>query len=183
MVLSNIDAKNSVLLIIDLQELLAPAIKDFPNILKSTLQLAQAGIIHGVPVLITEQYVKGLGETNQQIKNTLPNATYFHKTYFSACAEPGFVDKLKSYGKKQVVVVGTEAHVCVLQTCLDLIENGFEVIIVQDGVGSRNPQHKNLAIEQLRQAGSVISCAEIVIFQWTKKAATPTFKKILPIIK
>jgi len=182
-VLSNIDVKNSVLLIIDLQELLAPAIKDFPNILKSTLQLAQAGIIHDVPVLITEQYVKGLGATNQQIKNTLPNAMYFHKTYFSACAELGFVDKLKSHDKKQVVVVGTEAHVCVLQTCLDLIENGFEVIVVHDGIGSRNPQHKNLAVEQLRQAGAVISCAEIVIFQWTKKAATPTFKKILPIIK
>ena len=183
MVLSNIDVKNSVLLIIDLQELLAPAIKDFPNILKSTLQLAQAGIIHDVPVLITEQYVKGLGATNQQIKNTLPNAMYFHKTYFSACAELGFIDKLKSHDKKQVVVVGTEAHVCVLQTCLDLIENGFEVIVVHDGIGSRNPQHKNLAVEQLRQAGAVISCAEIVIFQWTKKAATPTFKKILPVIK
>ena len=82
-VFSNVDAKNSVLLVIDLQELLAPVIKDFPNILKSTLQLAQAGIIHGVPCLVTEQYVKGLGETNQQIKNTLPNAAYFHKTYFS----------------------------------------------------------------------------------------------------
>jgi nicotinamidase-related amidase len=182
-VFSNVDAKNSVLLIIDLQELLAPAIKDFPNILKSTLQLAQAGIIHSVPVLITEQYVKGLGKTNQQIKSMLPNAVYFHKTYFSACAEPGFIDKLKSYGKQQVVVVGTEAHVCVLQTCLDLIKNGFEIIVAHDGIGSRNPEHKNLAVEQLRQAGAVISCAEIVLFQWTKKAATPTFKKILPIIK
>lgn len=183
MLLSNIDVKNSVLLIIDLQESLAPAIKDFSNILKSTLQLTQAGIIHDVPALVTEQYVKGLGHTNQEIKNTLPNALYFHKTYFSACAEPSFIETLKSYNKKQVVVVGTEAHVCVLQTCLDLIHNGFEVIVAHDGIGSRNPEHKNLAVEQLRQAGAVISCAEIVIFQWTKQAATPTFKKILPIIK
>ena len=183
MVLSNIDVKNSMLLIVDLQELLSPAIKDFKSILKSTLQLGQASIIHAVPALITEQYVKGLGETNQQIKNMLPDAAYFHKTHFSACEEPGFLEQLKIYGKKQIVVVGTEAHVCVLQTCLDLIQRGFEVIIIQDAIGSRNPEHKKLAIDQLRQAGAVISCAEIVIFQWTKQAATPTFKKILPIIK
>ncbi|MBH0021121.1 hydrolase [Pseudoalteromonas sp. SWXJ133] len=183
MVLSNIDVKNSILLIIDLQELLAPAIKDFPNVLKSTLQLAQAGIIHGVPILITEQYVKGLGETDHQIKNMLPDAAYFHKTHFSACAELGFIEQLKAYDKKQIIVVGTEAHVCVLQTCLDLVQSGFEVIIIQDAIGSRNLEHKKLAVEQLRQAGAVISCTEIVIFQWTKQAATPTFKKILPIIK
>ena len=107
----------------------------------------------------------------------LPGAAYFHKTHFSACAELGFIDQLKAYGKKQIIIVGTEAHVCVLQTCLDLVQSGFEVIIIQDAIGSRNLEHKKLAVEQLRQAGAVISCAEIVIFQWTKQAAIPTFKK------
>ncbi|GAA61756.1 isochorismatase family protein 1B [Pseudoalteromonas sp. BSi20652] len=173
----NVDAKNSILLVIDLQERLSPVINDFDKIIENTLQLAKVTTILNVPVLITEQYVKGLGKTHFQIRVAFPSSVYFHKTYFSACAEPGFIDKLKSYGKKQIIVVGTEAHVCVLQTCLDLIQNGFEVVIANDGIGSRNPQHKNLAIEQLRQAGAIISCAEIIIFQWTKQAATPTFKK------
>ena len=179
----NVQSASSLLLIIDLQVKLAPSISGFDSILESVLKLAKVSDILKIPALITEQYIVGLGQSSAAIKHALPDASYFHKTYFSACAEPGFLEHIKSYGKKQIIVVGTEAHVCVLQTCLDLIQNGFEVILVHDAVGSRNPEHKKLALEQLKQADVVISCAEIVIFQWTKKAATSTFKQILPIIK
>ena len=182
-IVRNVDATKSVLLIIDLQEKLAPAIGGFPDILTNTLKLSQASVIHNVPVLISEQYKKGLGGTLQQIRDGLPQASYFDKTHFSACAEPDFLELLKRYERPQIVVVGTEAHVCVLQTCLDLLQSGFDVFVVADAVGSRNKKHEQIAIEQLRQAGAVISCAETVIFQWTKKAATPTFKKVLTIIK
>ncbi|WP_276755319.1 isochorismatase family protein [Pseudoalteromonas marina] len=183
MVLTNIQAKDSLLLIIDIQERLSPMISDFQSLLKNTLKLAQASCVHDIPTLISEQYVKGLGETDNKIKSVLPRATYFGKVHFSACEEAGFLDKLISFNKKTIVVVGTEAHVCVLQTCIDLLKNGFEVVLVTDAIGSRNAEHKSIAIEQLKHGGVVISCAEIIIFQWTKTAATPTFKKILPIIK
>jgi nicotinamidase-related amidase len=183
MVLTNIQAKDSLLLIIDIQERLSPMISDFQNLLKNTLNLAQASYVHDIPTLITEQYVDGLGETNKKIKSVLPRATFLSKVHFSACEEAGFLDKLTSFNKKTIVVVGTEAHVCVLQTCIDLLKSGFEVVLVTDAIGSRNEKHKNIAIDQLKHGGAVISCAEIIIFQWTKAAATPTFKKILPIIK
>ncbi|MBQ4857723.1 isochorismatase family protein [Pseudoalteromonas sp. MMG007] len=179
----DIKLTNSLLLIIDLQVKLAPAISNFDSILESTLKLAKASEVLKVPSLITEQYVAGLGLTNAEVKHALPDTPSFHKTYFSACAEPGFLEALKISGKKQIIVAGTEAHVCVLQTCLELMQNGFEVIVASDAVGSRNPAHKKIALAQLKQAGGTISCAEIIIFKWTKKAATPTFKKILSIIK
>jgi nicotinamidase-related amidase len=180
---NNIDTKSSLLLIIDLQDKLAPAITDFSSILACSLQLAQASVIHQIPALITQQYKKGLGGTNKIIKEALPTALLFDKTYFSACCEPGFLEQLKRYARPQIVVVGTEAHVCVLQTCLDLLQHGYTVVIASDAIGSRNEAHRQIAIEQLREAGAVISCAETVIFQWTKNASTPTFKKILPIIR
>lgn len=179
----NVDASRSVLLIIDIQTKLAPAIADFSAILTAALQLAQASLVLDVPTLITEQYSKGLGSTDQQLQQTLPAADYFDKSYFSAVAEPGFLTQLASYTRPQIVMIGTEAHVCVLQTCLDLLQHGFEVIVAADAIGSRNDNHKAIAIEQLRQAGAIISCSESIIFQWTKRAATPTFKQILPIIK
>ena len=126
MALTNIQAKDSLLLIIDIQERLSPMISDFQSLLKNTLKLAQASCVHDIPTLISEQYVQGLGETDEKIKSVLPRATYFSKVYFSACEEAGFLDKLISFNKKTIVVVGTEAHVCVLQTCIDLLKNGFD---------------------------------------------------------
>ncbi|AQP98948.1 hydrolase [Pseudoalteromonas aliena] len=179
----NVDATRSLFLVIDLQARLAPVIDNFSGVLNCALQLSHASQIHNVPTLITEQYKKGLGETHQQIQNALPKAEYINKTFFSACEEPHFLEILQSYARSEIIVIGTEAHVCVLQTCLDLLQNGFNVIIAADAVGSRNKEHVRIALDQLRQAGAIISCAETIIFQWTKNAATPTFKEILPIVK
>lgn len=181
--LGNVDASCSLLLIVDIQTKLAPAIAGFNSILARTLQLSHASTIHCIPSLITQQYTKGLGETDLNIQKALPSAEYFEKIFFSACEESGFVAKVNAYSRPQIIVAGTEAHVCVLQTCLDLLMQGFEVIIAIDAIGSRDPLHKDVAIEQLRQAGAIISCTETIIFQWTKKAGTSTFNKILPIIK
>lgn len=180
---TNLDTHNSLFLIIDLQSNLAPAIKDYNSILKCTLQLCSASVIHDIPTVVTQQYKQGLGETDSQIQKCLPNADYFEKMHFSACQETGFVEQLNVYKRPQIIVVGTESHVCVLQTCLDLLLQGFNVIIASDAIGSRNSDHKKIAIEQLRQAGAIIASTETIIFQWTKKAGTSTFKEILKIIK
>ncbi|XQF94373.1 isochorismatase family protein (plasmid) [Pseudoalteromonas espejiana] len=110
-------------------------------------------------------------------------APIFNKTHFSACNEHRFLKSIASYERPEVVVIGTEAHVCVLQTCLDLLAKGFKVVIAADAIGSRNKRHKKIAIEQMRDAGAIISSVETIIFQWTKKAATSKFKEILKIIK
>lgn len=179
----NIKAQKSVLLVIDLQSKLAPAIDSFEITLNCALQLAKASTIHQVPAIVTEHYKKGLGESDENIQSALPHAHYIEKINFSACAEEGFLATLSQLQRPHVVVVGTEAHVCVLQTCLDLLQQGYAVTVAADAVASRNSDHKAIALEQLRQAGAVISCAETIIFQWTKKAATPIFKQILSLVK
>lgn len=179
----NIKAEQCILLIIDLQSKLAPAIVSFNETFACALQLAKASTIHQIPTLITEHYKKGLGESDENIQSALPNAQYVEKINFSACAEEGFLDTLSQLQRSHVVVIDTEAHVCVLQTCLDLLQQGYVVTVATDAIASRNAEHKAIAVEQLRQAGAVISCAETIIFQWTKKAGTSTFKEILKIIK
>ena len=179
----NIKAEHSILLVIDLQSKLAPAIASFNSTLDCALQLAKASAIHQIPSIITEHYKKGLGESDKKIKSVLPNTRYFEKINFSACAQEGFLDILAQLNRPHIVVIGTEAHVCVLQTCLDLLQQGYAVTVAADAVASRNTEHKAIALEQLRQAGAIVSCVETIIFQWTTKAGTSTFKQILPIVK
>ena len=179
----NIKAEHSILLVIDLQSKLAPAIASFNDSLDCALQLAKASAIHQIPSIITEHYKKGLGESDEKIKSVLPNTHYFEKINFSACAQEGFLDILAQLNRPHIVVIGTEAHVCVLQTCLDLLQQGYAVTVAADAVASRNTEHKAIALEQLRQAGAIVSCVETIIFQWTTKAGTSTFKQILPIVK
>lgn len=171
------------MLVIDIQGKLKPAMQRYEQVKQTTLQLAKAADLQAVPTLITEQYKQGLGETDLQLQQQCNQASYFDKTHFSACKEPGFLEQIAAYKRTQIIVVGMEAHVCVLQTCLDLLANGYQVFLIADGVSSRNDLHKDIAIAQLSQAGAVISCAESVIFQWTEVAATPVFKDILKIVK
>lgn len=179
----NAQAAQSLLLVIDIQGKLKPAMQRYEQVKQITLQLAKAADLLAVPSLITEQYKQGLGETDLQLQQQFKQARYFDKTHFSACKEPGFLQYVAGYERPQIIVVGMEAHVCVLQTCLDLLANGYDVFLVADGVSSRNDLHRDLAIDQLKQAGAVITCAESVIFQWTEVAVTPVFKEILKIVK
>lgn len=173
----------SSLLVVDIQQRLAPAIAHYNEVRDIALQLLSAATLLDVPSVITQQYKQGLGLTDTQIVEHASGATFFDKTHFSACQELDFIDSLASTNRSQVIIVGMEAHVCVLQTALDLLAADFEVFIVADGISSRRDSHKDLAIAQLRQAGAVITCAESVIFQWAERAATPQFKDVLKIVK
>lgn len=179
----NANVAQSLLLVIDIQEKLKPAMQRYEQVKKTAMQLAKAADLLAIPCLLTEQYKKGLGGTDLQLKQQFKYADYFDKTHFSACKEPEFLDRVAGYERPQIIVVGMEAHVCVLQTCLDLLANGYQVFLIADGVSSRNDLHRDLAIDQLKQAGAVISCAESVIFQWGEVAATPVFKEILKLVK
>ncbi|BED91024.1 MULTISPECIES: isochorismatase family protein [unclassified Pseudoalteromonas] len=180
---NNLTVNNSVLLVIDIQDKLSPAISEFSELLEWAIKIAKVSGIFKIPNIVTEQYPQGLGSTNSLLKNALLNAQTIEKTHFSACNEAMFNAVTKQLARIQIVVIGTEAHVCVLQTCLDLITQGFEVHVAADAVGSRNAMHKSLALKQLQQAGAIITSVESIIFQWTKNAALPEFKAVLSIIK
>ena len=174
----------SLLLIIDFQQKMLKAIPSWQEIAGKVSQLTRSAQILDVPILLTEQYPKGLGATLPEILQEIqPPPLVFQKEHFSACLEPEFLGMVRSYTRPQLVVVGMETHVCVLQTCLDLLHAGFQVQLVADAVASRATRNRDIAIELLRQAGALITSTEIVIFQWSCRANTDTFRRILPIVR
>ena len=174
---------DSLLLIIDIQEAMPRVIDRWEIVSSRTKQLIQSANVLDVPILFTEQYKKVLGETISELFQEIESLQVFQKEHLSACLEEEFIPTLQSFNREKIVVVGMETHVCVLQTCLDLIKAGFQVHLVADAVASRVDKNRDIAIDLLRQAGAVISSTEIVIFQWACRANTDAFRKILPIVK
>ena len=175
-------APTSTLLLIDIQERLFPAIHDAEALLQHSAWLLAVAQRLGVPVLATEQYSKGLGPTLAQLREHLPAAAILEKIAFSAVADPGLL-QLPGGERRQFVVCGTEAHVCVLQSALDLKAEGFEVFVVADAVGSRHHDSVNLALSRLRQHGVQVVNLEMVVFELAGKAGTPEFKALSALIK
>lgn len=175
--------ENSLLLIIDIQQAMLKAINSWKIVAAKVKQLIQSANTLEVPILLTEQYKKGLGETHLDIIKGIKSPRIFQKEHFSACMEEYFIPTVKSFNRKKIIVAGMETHVCVLQTCLDLISAGFQVHLVADAVAFRVDQNRDIAIDLLRQAGAIITSAEIVIFEWACRANTDQFRKILPIVK
>ncbi|MCG6122450.1 MAG: hydrolase [Microvirga sp.] len=180
-------AKRSRLLIIDLQERLTPAVTGADAAIARTKILLEAASALGVPVDVTEQYSKGLGHTIAPIREALPDGASVHeKITFSAWRDAGFAAHLKAgrtRGRDQVVICGAEAHVCVLQTALDLASNGYGVFFVADATGSRAPTSVDLAIARARAAGCVVVNTEMVVFEWMERAGTDTFRAVSKLIK
>ena len=175
--------EDSLLLVIDIQQAMLRVIDRWETVAGKTEQLIQSTNVLEVPILFTEQYKKGLGETLPELIQGIKSAEAFQKEHLSACLEKDFIPTVQSFDRKKIVVVGMETHVCVLQTCLDLIKDGFQVHLVADAVASRVDENRDIAIDLMRQAGAVISSTEIVIFQWACRANTDEFRKILPIVK
>ena len=175
--------EESILVIVDFHQGLLKEMSEWEVWSERMQRLAKAAAILNVPVLVTEQYRRGLGETQADVMQAIDSPVVLEKTHFSACMEDNFFPALHAMGGKKIVVVGMEAHVCVLQTCLDLMQSGFQVHLVADAVTSRTPENKQIGIELMRQAGAIVSSTETVIFQWTKQACTDEFKQILPLVK
>ncbi|RIX48398.1 MAG: hydrolase [Rhodocyclales bacterium GT-UBC] len=174
---------DSLLLVVDLQQKLAPAIHDGERIVGNSVRLLEAARQLDVPAFVSEQYVRGLGPSLESVRAAAGTARFFEKTHFACNAEPGVLELLGSVQRKQVILTGTEAHVCVLQTALGLLATGFEVYLVADATSSRAPQDRAAAIDRLRAAGVCIVTTEMVLFEWLKRAATDEFRSLLPLIK
>jgi Isochorismatase family len=144
--------------------------------------LLQAVQLLSVPIVITEQYPQGLGHTLPALSAHIAQVPVIEKTAFSACAEPKFNAKL-SRDKSQVILMGMEAHICVLQTALDLLASHKQVFVVEDAIISRNTDNKANAIARMREAGCVITNTESIVFEWIGNAQHDAFKTIAKLIR
>lgn len=168
---------SSCLLVIDIQDKLVPAVHENETLIKNTRWLVELAKLVDVPVLTSEQYPQGLGGTVAELKEILPEDGFMDKQHFSCIADSACNEKINSIRPNQVIIVGMEAHVCVLQTAIQLKQQAREVYVVADCVSSRNPYDKEMALERLRNCGVHIVTKEMVGFEWIQQSGTPEFKE------
>jgi nicotinamidase-related amidase len=178
-----LDRQNTVLLIIDAQESFRKPIPDFANLARDISILVEASKILKLPVLVTEQYPDGLGKTVAEIAACLGNHQKFEKKSFSCCQQPDFVEALAAHGRKQVIVAGIEAHVCVNQTVHDLLSLEYSPHLVVEAISSRSARNKEIGIEKMVTSGAVISSLETALFELLIESGTETFKSVQRLIK
>jgi len=178
-----LSAPDSLLLVVDIQERLLPVMQDGARVVRNTGILLQAAQALDLPALVTEQYPKGLGPTVGEIKAAAGAAPVMEKLHFSAWGEPDIRRHVTKIGGSQVVIAGIEAHVCVLQTALDIAESGRHVAVVADAISSRQADSVAAAQHRLLQAGISLVTTEMCLFEWLGTAAHPQFKSLSALIK
>jgi nicotinamidase-related amidase len=174
----------SQLVIVDMQQRLGDAMDQdaFRSVVKSCAILLQAAKLLNIPALFTEQYPKGLGATLPELTQWLSPENRVEKTSFSCCEDDGFLALLAD-SRPQVVLAGMEAHICVLQTALQLQETHHRVYVVEDAVISRNPANKANALQRLRQNGVIVGSTESLVFEWLRTAEHEAFKQISRLVQ
>ena len=171
-------------MLIDVQTRLVQAMSDRNSLLSHCETLIRAAALLAIPVLLTEQYPKGLGATEPVLAEQLSdNVKPIEKTCFSCCGSDKFNSALNRSDRSQIILAGIEAHVCVLQTALELSQQGKQVFVVADATDSRSSENKNLALERLRQSGVIITTTESVLFEWLKDAKHEQFKNVTALIR
>lgn len=173
-----INEQDSFVLVVDIQGKLAPAIDHADDIIAANQWLLRVAAELNVPSLFTEQYPQGLGHTVPELSTWQTPENTCTKSHFSAWQEPTIQAAIKQLERKQAIVTGTESHVCVLQTVLDLRSAGYQVYVVDEAVGSRKASSKALALARMQQAGAEIVNNEMVAFEWLHDSATERFKHI-----
>jgi len=173
--------RNGALLVVDLQDKLLSAILDREQVVANVIHLIKAANTLKLPVWATEQYPDGLGPTTVGVAELIPDVRA--KTTFHCCAVPQLLEQLYGRSVRHVTVAGIEAHVCVAQTALELLDLGFRVQVPADAVASRHKIDWEFGLRRLEHAGAVVSTTEAVIFEWTETADRPEFKAISNLIK
>jgi nicotinamidase-related amidase len=178
-----VSKEETAAVVIDIQEKLVPHIHEHEQLLENCRILIAGLQALDIPILLTEQYSKGLGTTVSPIRTVLHQYKPLEKMSFSCCGSDEFVSAVEKLDKKYILICGMEAHVCVLQTCLDLSALGHHPILIEDCVSSRKPNDKRIAIERMRQWGITVSSYESILFELCKIAGTETFKIISRLVK
>ncbi len=179
------DPETTGLLVIDIQEKLWPFIHDKEEVLSKTLAAIDVAGHLELPILVTEQYVKGLGPTIPQVKEALDRWGAYRpmeKTAFSCFGEPTFVEKFEQSAIETLVVLGIEGHVCVMQTALEALDRGIDVFYMAEAIGSRSARHKKEAVKRVRDAGALVGSVEMFAFEAMRSSTHPAFKQVQKII-
>lgn len=174
--------ETTLCIVVDIQERLMPVLHQAESLVEKSRTILQGLHALEIPVIATEQYPKGLGSTVNAVKLLLENAPIFEKTRFSAYTDE-VAAALKQHNRRNIILVGAEAHVCMLQTVLDLREAGYDVYIPFECTTSRNPANKENALEQMRDNGAVVSNVESILFELMEDAKHPAFKTISKLIQ
>ena len=171
--------EDSLLLIIDVQEKLAPAMASPREVINSCSQLLNVAKVLGVPCIITEQYSKGLGRTMVDLRGIVgDDFEYLEKLEFSCVKSSVVFDAIKKTNKKQIILAGVETHICITQTALDLKNAGYDVFVVSNACSSRDPIQNVLGLQRVMNNGVEVVSSEMVVFEWLGKAGTAEFKEI-----
>ena len=178
-----IKAENCVFVQVDVQERLFPHIQNNEELEKNLVTLVKGLKLHEIPMIVNEQYKKGIGETIPSLKELTDDYPHFEKTTFSCCGNEDGLCAIKETGKNFVILAGIETHVCVLQTALDLLEEGLQPVLVTDCVNSRKQKDKETAIQRMIQAGVIPTTYESLLFELTVNAKNPVFKEISKLVK
>jgi nicotinamidase-related amidase len=173
----------AVLVFIDVQGRLHEVMDGKETLDANLARMIKCAKLLEIPTLGTEQIPEKLGATNEPFRVMLSKVSMIGKTAFSCCGEPTFLKAFEALAKRQVILIGIEAHVCVYQTAVDLLEAGFEVFVVADAVASRLPENKVLALQAMRDAGAKIIPTEMALFALLRDASDPRFKELLKLIK
>lgn len=175
--------ENAALLIVDMQERFVPVISNFQQIEQNISRLLKGCKILDVPIFITEQYPQGLGWTIKSIRDNTNGVVPIEKLHFSAADEKRLMKLLFASGRKQIIIVGIETHVCIVQSALDFQHLGFYVHVVADATSSRDPQNREIALQRMAQHDITITCTESVLFELLHVAGSEEFKKISALLK
>ena len=177
-----IDADRCQLLLVDVQEKLAPIVEDTAGLLRNVAILVRAAQTHCVPVTASEQYPKGLGHTVREVADALTEPPG-EKTEFSCLANPALHERIMGLPRDAVLIAGVETHVCVLQTALDLLKAGRTVFAVADAMGSRTSRSHDLGVERMRDAGAQIVTTEMVVFEFLRDSKANAFRELSRLIR
>lgn len=175
--------ENTIGLVIDVQEKLFPHMHNYEELVGNLIKLISGLKVLEVPIILTEQYTKGLGPTINSIQEAIGEYTAIEKMAFSCCDEPQFLKVLKEQSKKNVIVCGIESHVCILQTCIDLQQSGYQSVIIEDCISSRKASDKVISLERMKKEGAIISSLESILFELSRVSGTESFKSISRLVK
>jgi nicotinamidase-related amidase len=181
--LSLLEIDNTALLVIDMQERLFPVMHEKEKLLRSLIKLIKGALALEVPVLFTEQYPKGLGPTLPEIRELAPGFKAIEKVSFNCCDETLFCQALEALKRRQVLIAGIEAHICVYQTAMGLARAGYEIEVAEDCVASRDSENKSVVFSRMGAAGIMPTTMEMALFELLKVAKGDKFKAISNIVK
>ena len=179
-----LDVNKAAIVVVDLQEAFRQPIFEFDKIVARTAVVVQAAKLLGVPVLATEQYPQKLGATVPEIKSVLPEGVaVVDKTAFSCCGAGVFMEQLERLRRKQVILCGIEAHVCMSQTAHDLLAAGYQVHVLEDCTSSRTPQNREIGLSKMRRSGALPSSSEMALFELMVDSKHEQFRTISKLVK